>query len=337
MKLTGQNAIKYCLSPNPVPALLLHGEPSLKIKDKYKHIKSKLVGNNANDEMRLTEITAAELRKNKSLATDAIKAIGFFPGPRLVLIENCTDGLASLIEEIIFHYEQGDAFLIVTAGFLPSRSKLRKLFENNSNAISIGVYQEPPTMQEISSLIETAGITGVEIKRDLAQLGLTIELNEFKQLLEKITLYKMNDSSPISYEDVLECTNISMETELEEIIDTICSGNTNYLGSLLKKLTATGQNPTSICIGVVRHFRNLHILASQPSKMEVSLLKIRPPIFGARRNKLISNSKKWGIKRLERAIQILMETDLRLRSSKLDPKSALMERALIKISMMVSK
>ena len=78
MKLTGQNAVKYCIEPNPVPALLLHGEPNLKIKDKYKHIKSKLVGNNANDEMRLTEITAAELRKNKSLATDAIKAIGFY-------------------------------------------------------------------------------------------------------------------------------------------------------------------------------------------------------------------------------------------------------------------
>ena len=54
MKLTGQNAIKYCIDPYPVPALLLHGEPNLIIKDKYKHIKSKLVGNNANDEMRLT-------------------------------------------------------------------------------------------------------------------------------------------------------------------------------------------------------------------------------------------------------------------------------------------
>lgn len=337
MKLTGQDAIKYCLDPTPVPALLLHGEPNTKVKDKYKYIKTKLVGSSANDEMRLTEITASELRKNKSLAVDAIKEIGFFPGPRLVLIENCTDGLTSLIEEIISSYKEGDAFLIVTASFLPARSKLRKLFENNKSTMSIGVYPEPPTIQEINLTIKTAGIGEIEIKKDLVQLGQSMELNEFKQVLEKIILYKINDSSPLSYEDISECVEISLETKLEEVIDTICSGNTNYLASLLRKLTAKGQNPTSICIGVVRHFRNLHILASQPSKIEISLSKIRPPVFGARRNKLISNSKMWGIKRLERALNILMETDLRLRSSKLDPKNALIERALIKVSMMISK
>ena len=97
MKIAGKNAIKYILDPTPVPGLLLHGAPKDKIRYQYNKIKLKLVGNNAESEMRLTEIPAAELRKNKSLALDAIKALGFFPGPRLVLIENCSDGLTTLI------------------------------------------------------------------------------------------------------------------------------------------------------------------------------------------------------------------------------------------------
>jgi DNA polymerase-3 subunit delta len=97
---------------------------------------------------------------------------------------------------------------------------------------------------------------------------------------------------------------------------------------------AKGENPTSVCIGTVKHFRTLHTLASNPENMETSLSKIWPPVFGAKRTKLMSDSKRWGLKRIERSIQILLETDLRLRSPSLEPKNALIERALIRICMM---
>ena len=334
MKITGKNAIKYILNPTPVPGLLLHGEPKDKIRYQYNQIKSKLVGNNAENEMRVTEISAVELRKNKSLASDAIKAIGFFPGPRLVLIENCSDGLSTLIEEIILNHNADNAFLVVTANVLPLRSKLRKLFENNNNLISIGIYPEPPTILEIKLAIKTSGINTSDDNMDLIKLGQSMGITDFEKLLEKISLYKMHDNSLVSADDIFACSDYSLEIELNEIIDEICSGNTMQLGSKLKKLMVKGENPTSICIGTVRHFRNLHTLASNPTNIENSLSKIWPPIFGNKRTKLISDSKKWGLRRIERAIQILLETDLRLRSSSLEPKTALIERALIRICMM---
>ena len=334
MKIAGKNAIKYILDPTPVPGLLLHGAPKDKIRYQYNQIKLKLVGNNAESEMRLTEIPAAELRKNKSLALDAIKALGFFPGPRLVLIENCSDGLTTLIEETILNRNEDDAFLIVTANVLSARSKLRKLFENNNNLISIGIYPEPPTIDELNLAIKKSGINTIDNNKDLIQLGQSMGLADFESVLEKISLYKMQDSSPVSADDILECSGYSLDIELNEIIDEICSGNTHQLGSKLKKLIAKGESPTSICIGTVKHFRNLHTLASNPVNMETSLSKIWPPVFGTKRNKLMSDSKKWGLRRIERAIQILLETDLRLRSSNLEPKNALVERALIRICMM---
>ena len=337
MKIAGKNAVKYILDPTPVPGLLLHGAPKDKVRYQYNKIKLKLVGNNAESEMRLTEIPAAELRKNKSLAIDAIKALGFFPGPRLVLIENCTDGLTTLIEEIILNHNKDDAFLIVTANVLSTRSKLRKLFEQHTNLISIGIFPEPPTIDELSLSIKKSGINTMDDTRDLIQLGQSMGLADFEMVLEKISLYKMQDSSPVSADDILECTGYSLDIELNEIIDEICSGNTRQLGSKLKKLIAKGENPTSICISTIKHFRNLHTLASNPANMEISLSKIWPPVFGTKRNKLITDSRKWGLRRIERAIQILLETDLRLRSSKLEPKNALIERALIRICMMTAK
>jgi DNA polymerase-3 subunit delta len=55
---------------------------------------SALLGPNADEEMRLTRLTAAELRSDSALLLDAVKAVGFFPGPRAVQVDQATDGLS---------------------------------------------------------------------------------------------------------------------------------------------------------------------------------------------------------------------------------------------------
>lgn len=339
MKLTGQNAINYCRSPKPAPAILLHGEPNSKIMRKYNSIKEKLLGQNAANEMRITELNGAELRKDKSLAFDAIKAAGFFPGPRLVFVKNGTDSLSNIVNEIISDYKDGDTLLIVTANRLNIRSKLRKLFENSKTAISIGVYPDPITDQEIEIAIKESGIQniGADARENLQHLAKSTELGDFEKILEKIFLYKIKDNTPISSKDILNCANSSTEIELDDLIEKICDGNAKGLVPFLFKLNTKGQSPTSTYIIVNQHFKNLHMLAIQPSNIEQALSGIRPPVFGAKRTKLISDSKKWGVKRLEQALTLLHESGLALRSSKPAPQQAIIDRTLIKISMIISK
>ena len=339
MKLIGQNAINFCLNPKPAPAILLHGEPDSKIITKYKSIKEKLLGENADSEMRLTELSGAEVRKDKCLVLDAIKAIGFFPGPRLVFIKNGTDSLCDIAQEVISKYQTGDTYLIISANRLNTRSKLRKLFENSKTAISIGIYPDPLTDQEVDMAIKKVGIQNIEIEaiKNLKLLAKSTELNEFEQILEKVFLYKVNDNTPISSKDISKCLNFSAEIELEDLINKICEGNTRDLSPLLLKIKTKGQNPTSTYIIINRYFINLHMLAIQPSNIEQTLSRIRPPVFGTRRSKLISNSRKWGVKRIESALALLHESGLALRSSKSIPQYAIIDRTLIKISMMISK
>jgi DNA polymerase-3 subunit delta len=339
MKLTGKDATSFCLYPKPAPAILLHGEPESKILGKYQSISERLVGENAKTEMRVTELSGAEIRKDKGLVIDATKAIGFFPGPRMVFIKNGTDGLSDLFSDIIHNYQEGDAFIIVTANKLNTRSKLRKLFESSKTAISIGVYPDPLTTQEIELAIKNVGIQNItkDARKNLEQLAKSVEYNEFEQVLEKIFLYKIDDDTPISSEDISKCINLSSEIELDDLINKICEGNTKGLSPLLLKLNTKGQTPTSTYIIINQYFRNLHMLAIQPSNIEQAISRIRPPVFGDRRNKLLSNSRKWGVKRLEKALNLLHENGLTLRSSKPIPQQAVIDRTLIKISMMISK
>ena len=86
----------------------------------------------------------------------------------------------------------------------------------------------------------------------------------------------------------------------------------------------------------MRHFRSLHAAASDPGGAAQGVGKLRPPVFGPRRDKIVRQASSWGRPRLERALTVLTDTDLALRSAgQTAPQAALMERALIRLAMMV--
>jgi DNA polymerase-3 subunit delta len=61
---------------------------------------------------------------------------------------------------------------------------------------------------------------------------------------------------------------------------------------------------------------------------------MRPPVFGPRRDRMLRQAQGWGMHSLEKAIGILTDTDLALRSSSRAPALAVMERALIRLAML---
>ncbi len=56
-----------------------------------------MLGPSAEEEMRLSRIPAADLRKDPALLMDAVKAVGFFPGPRAAFVEDANDSVTPAI------------------------------------------------------------------------------------------------------------------------------------------------------------------------------------------------------------------------------------------------
>ena len=61
---------------------------------------------------------------------------------------------------------------------------------------------------------------------------------------------------------------------------------------------------------------------------------MRPPVFGPRRDRMLRQAQAWGMFNLEKAIGILTDTDLMLRSASRAPAMAVIERALIRLAML---
>ena len=335
MKLSTRNAPAYFAKPDEnSTGLLIYGADAMRVALRRQEVIRALIGPDGEDEMRLTRIPAAELRKDTALLADAVKARSFFPGLHVAFVEDAGDGLADTIASTLADWSEGDAQIIVTAGSLPSRSELRGIFEKHENAYATGIYDDPPSRAETEAALKTAGLTDIspDAMSSLTELSRVLDPGEFRQTLEKIALYKSGDQTPLTPDEVALSGPSSVEAGIDDVLNVAADGKTHEVGPVLRRLEAQGATPVSLCIGATRHFRMLHLVAADPSGPSAGVAKLRPPVFGPRRDRVQRQATRWGMRNLERALAILLDTDLKLRSGARIPEMAVMERALLRIA-----
>ena len=340
MKMAGTGAQGYLRKPDPSHSgLLIFGADAMRVATARQTAIAALVGPQGEEEMRLTRIPAADLRKDLAILDDAIKAQGFFPGHRVAFVEDATDGLAKALTAALLDWQLGDAQIVVTAAQLTAKSALRKAFEGHGSAVAIGIYDDPPNRDDILNALKSAGLAAPsrDIMDGLMELAQTLEPGDFRQTVEKVGLYKLGDDALLTMEDVLACAPQSAEVDVDDVLDVVTQGQAQALRPVLRNLYAQGVTPVTLCIGATRHFKRLHAVASDPGGANAGIGRLRPPVFGPRRDKIVRQASAWGGDRLERALTALTDVDLQLRSSDSAPQNALMERTLIRLAMMARR
>ncbi|PTQ70182.1 DNA polymerase III subunit delta [Celeribacter persicus] len=340
MKLAARDALSYFAKPDPGKAgVLLYGPDAMRIALRRQEVIEGLIGQQGEEEMRLTRIAGGELRKDKTLLLDAIKEQGFFPGPRVAFVEDATDQISDTVKDALFDWREGDAQIVVTAGQLKATSKLRKLFEGHPSAYAIAIYTDPPSRAEIEATLGKAGVSNIsrEAMTDIEALARVLDPGDFRQTLDKLALYKMGDPGPVTSEDVQNCAPATTEAEVDDVLNVVAEGLANELGPLMVKLSGQGIDPVALSIFTMRHFRSLHAAASHPNGAAAGIAAARPPIFGPRRDRMTRQASNWGMYKLETALGILTDTDLTLRSASRAPTMAVMERALIRLAMLAQR
>lgn len=337
MILKGAEISRYLARPDPTrPALLIYGQDAMRVALKRAEAVKALVGPNAEEEMRLTRIAGADLRKDAAALLDEVKAVGFFPGQRVVLVDDAPDTAAPAIAAAIEEWKAGDAAIVVVGGALTKSSALRKLFETHKTAVTAPIYDDPPGEEEITRWLSEAGLREVprDAMKDLLALSRALDPGDFRQTVEKIALYKHGDSQPLTPEEIAALAPASFEAELDDLVDVVAEGRNDDFARLMRRIEAQGTAPVTLCIATLRHFRALHRAVSDPEGPVQGIGRLRPPVFGPRRDKMMRQAKLWNLARLEEALHLLIDTDLTLRSSSRAPLMAVMERALIRLTMM---
>ncbi|MGX9352843.1 DNA polymerase III subunit delta [Shimia sp. W99] len=341
MKLSARDSARYFAKPDPDrTGLLIYGPDAMRTALKRQEVIAALIGPAGEEEMRLTRIPGAELRKDPARLNDAIKEVSFFPGPRVAFVEDATDVAASAILSALEDWAPGDAQIIVTAGQLKASSKIRKAFETHPNAYAVGIYNDPPSREEIEAELKRSGLNNIDhdAMTDLTNLSRELDPGDFRQTLEKLSLYKLNDDLPVTSQDVIDCAPVSTEAALDDILNIVAEGRPQEIGPVLRKLEAQGVNPVALIISATRHFRALYTAASDPGGAAAGIARMRPPIFGPRRDRMLRQASNWGPAKLEQALTGLTDTDLQLRSAgQRAPEMALVERLFLRLAMLARR
>lgn len=337
MKLSGRDAARFLARPDAGTAgALLYGPDPMRTALKRQALVEALIGPEGAAEMRLTRLPASDLRRDPAALIDALKAIGFFPGPRAVLVEEASDAQGAFIAGALKDWRPGDAALVVTAGALGAGSALRKAFEGSKTAAAIPVYVDPPGREEIEAAAAKAGLASIgrEAFADLEALGRALDPGDFAQFLEKLALYKRGDPAPLAPEDVAAVAPVAAEAEADAILDLAAEGRADALAEEMRRIGGGSGAAAGLVIAAGRRFRALHAAACATDGPEAALARARPPVFGPRRARMAAQARALGAERLERALGWIIEADLALRSSRPPPGLALAERLLVRIAML---
>ena len=342
MKLSPRDASGYFARPEAKrTGLLIFGNDGMRVALRRQEVIAALIGPQGEEEMRLTRIPAADLRKDPAMLLDAVKAQGFFPGPRVAFVEDATETVGAIITDAVADWREGDAQIVVTAGTLKPASKLRKLFESHPNAYAAAIYDDPPSRAEIEAILaKEVGLRDVstDAMRDLIALAQELDPGDFRQTIEKLSLYMLKAETSLSSEDIAACAPASTEAALDDMLHIVAEARSGEVGPMMKRLRAQGVQPVGLCMAATRHFRTLYAAASDPGGPAQGIGRARPPVFGPRRDRMLRQAQAWRAARLEQALTLLTDTDLELRSAgQTAPMMAVVERAMIRLAMMAGR
>ena len=193
---------RFVHEPDPaLIAVLVYGPDQGLVHERARMIVSSVV-EDITDPFRVTELTATVLRDDPARLSDEVGALSLTGGRRVVRLGDAGDATTKMLDGVLSTASANDILVVVEAGDLGPRSKLRKLFEGSTAAAALACYAD-----DVRAL-------GEVIRETLGQAGLTATPDAFSYLsdhlgndrmisrmeLEKLATYAL-DTGEVTLED----------------------------------------------------------------------------------------------------------------------------------------
>lgn len=304
--------------PAAIRGVLVYGPDSGLVRERGRALVAATVEDPA-DPFRIAELNAAELRDDPARLADEAAAMALTGGRRAVSIRDAADTLAGLFADFLAN-PAGDALVVVEAGNLPPRSRLRRAFEDaKETGAAIPCYaDEGRTLDAV--IAESLGAAGLRVSRDaMAYLSANLGADRMvsRTELEKLSLY-MAGHEEVSLDDAMACVGDSAAMTLDDLIFAAAGGNLAALPRLLDRSAQEGVEPIAILRAAGRHFQRLHATAglmAEGMPSDGALKALRPPVFFRQADAFRAQMRIWGRSDLNRALDWITEAERQCKST----------------------
>lgn len=206
----------------------------------------------------------------------------FFAKKKLIIISRCSDKIFNTIEDLS-EKNLTNTKIILNSDILEKKSKLRKFFEKDNNAVCVPFYED-----NNQTLINIALKFLKEKKINISQQSINIIVERcngdrinLKNELQKIENFSKNKKQ-VDYEDILKLSNLVENYSISELIDNSLAKNKKKTLNILNENNFNSEDCVIISrtyLTKLKRLLNLHIKIKNKYDVENVISSYKPPIF----------------------------------------------------------
>lgn len=307
MKVEPRRIAAFLAEPGPVRVVLLHGEDEGMVRHRAGLLTRAVLGP-GDDPFRLAWLA----REDHDRLVEEAQAIAMTGGRRVVRVRDAGDGLAGPIRQVA--EGRGDSLVILEAGALPGRSKLRALVEAAPEGAALACYPE-----EGRALRETveAALLADGVKASSEGVGWLVEhlgsdRAATRNELDKLALYA-GQGGRLDLDDIRLCVGDQAGTGFDDAVFAATVGDPALADRSIELALAEGLAPVAAARGLLAHLGRLQSarLAMQGGMSASDAVKaVRPPVFFRRVGGFQRALELWSLPKLATAMGAVRRVEL---------------------------
>jgi len=317
MKIVPAAAGRFLAAPpENLRACLFYGPDGGLVRERAGVLARRIV-EDLSDPFRVSLLTGAALSESPGRLADEAATLCLTGETRVVRADGIGDAALEAVE-LLLSRSEASTLVVLEAGELPARSKLRKLLEDAADAAAIACYADDAATLEtvIRSTVEEAGL---KISPDaVAFLGnrLGADRQITRQELEKLVLYT-KDAGEVTLDDAAQCCGQNAILTMDDLCDAVATGNIPAVIAGLDRLFDEGVNPVTVLRAVQRHLQRIQMTAARiasgiPADQAIKALK--PPLFFKRTPAFRRATQAWTVGRAGSALGGLCDAEAACKS-----------------------
>lgn len=254
-----------------------------------------------------------EILNNTDQFKEAIFNKSFFESDKFIIINRASNKILDLIKEII-ESQIEDIKIIIKAGVLEKKSKLRSYFEKEKDVVATPFYED--NYQSLSLIIQNfLRVEKINISNE--NINLIIERSKGNRTniyneLEKISSY-LRSKKNINLQDLLKLTNLAEDYNVSELVEQCLSKNVKRTINILNENNQNTDENILILrsfLGKLKRLKILKINLENTRNIDEVIASAKPPIFWKEKNLVKQQLNNWSLKDIRFLINTVNDLEL---------------------------
>ena len=247
----------------------------------------------------------SEVLNNKDGFISSLLTKSLFENKKLIIISRATEKLFSLLNDILDR-KLIDTKIIIKSSNLEKKSKLRSLFEKESQLICTAVYEDDSRSLNfiINNFLKNNKLSlSQEIKNILIERsnGDRIYLKNELEKLRNLHISK----NKVSIEDVLKLTNLAENYSVFELSDNYLAKNSKKVSNILNENNYSSEDSILIIRTILNKTKRLLKIRTEldnNSNIDQVISSFKPPIFWKEKDIVKKQAQSWSTNEVKEII-----------------------------------